>query len=331
MILTTDLARKLIAEQFPEYASLTIVDVEKQGHDNRTYRLGEHMLIRMPTAADYALKVPKEQELLPQLAKRLSVNIPAPIKMGKTSAYTEETSAVDRKMSGELAETILIGEHKRSPKFDDANAEVSKVEYPYPFSIYQWLPGKSINLLTLTEQEKEQLAFDLANFLKELQAIIDVKGPEPGQHNWWRGDHVSVYDKGAREQIAELAEIIDASKTLALWDQACATRWNKAPIWIHGDFSIGNILMDGGKLSAVIDFGGAAVGEPACDLVIAWTYLSGKARETFISKMDMDPDTWLRARAWALWKATFELCQIADKNSPEAGLQKRIIDEVING
>jgi hypothetical protein len=82
---------------------------------------------------------------------------------------------------------------------------------------------------------------------------------------------------------------------------------------------------------AVIDFGGAAVGDPACDLVIAWTYLSGKAREIFISKMDMDPDTWLRARAWALWKATFELCQTVDKNSTEALLQKRIIDEVMNG
>jgi aminoglycoside phosphotransferase (APT) family kinase protein len=288
IILSPDLARKLIAEQFPEYSILPITDVEKQGHDNRTYRLGEHMLIRMPTAAGYALKVPKEQELLPQLAKRLSIRIPAPIKMGKPSA-----------------------------------------DYPYPFSIYKWLLGKSINLLTLTDQEKEQLAFDLAKFLKELQAIMDVKGPEPGQHNWWRGDHVSVYDKGAREQIAELAEIIDVGQALALWDQACATRWNKAPIWIHGDFAIGNILMDSGKLSAVIDFGGAAVGDPACDLVIAWTYLSGKARETFISKMDMDPDTWLRARAWALWKATFELCQIPDKNSPEAGLQKRIIDEVV--
>ncbi|WP_342638511.1 aminoglycoside phosphotransferase family protein [Orientia tsutsugamushi] len=289
-ILSPDLARKLIAEQFPEYASLTIVDVEKQGHDNRTYRLGEHMLIRMPTAADYALKVPKEQELLLQLAKRLSVSIPAPIKMGKPST-----------------------------------------DYPYPFSIYKWLSGKSINLLTLIDQEKEQLAFDLAKFLKELQAITDVEGPEPGQHNWWRGDHVSVYDKGAREQIAELAEIIDASKALALWDQACATRWNKTPVWIHGDFAIGNILMDSEKLSAVIDFGGAAVGDPACDLVIAWTYLSGKARKIFISEMDMDQCTWLRARAWALWKATFELCQIADKNIPEAGLQKRIIDEVVNG
>ena len=286
---TLGLARKVIAEQFLEYASLPIVDVEKQGHDNRTYRLGDHMLIRIPTAADYALKVPIEQELLQQLAKRLRVNIPAPIKMGKPSA-----------------------------------------DYPFPFSIYKWLPGKSINLLTLTDQEKEQLAFDLAKFLKELQAISDVEGPEPGQHNWWRGDHVSVYDKGAREQIAELAEIIDVGSALALWDKACATKWNNAPIWIHGDFAIGNILMDGGKLSAVIDFGGAAVGDPACDLVMAWTYLSGKAREIFISEMNIDQDTWLRAGAWALWKETFELCQIADKNSPEAKTQKIIIDDVIN-
>ena len=285
---TLDLARKLIEEQFPEYASLSIVDVEKQGHDNRTYRLGEHMLIRMPTDADYALKVLKEQELLPQLAKRLSVSIPDPIKMGKPSA-----------------------------------------DYPYPFSIYKWLSGKSINLLTLTDQEKEQLAFDLAKFLKELQAINDIEGLAPGQHNWWRGAHVSVYDKGAREQIAELLEIIDVSKALTLWDRACETKWNKPPIWIHGDFAIGNILMDSGKLSAVIDFGGTAVGDPACDLVIAWTYLSGKARQIFISKMDMNADTWLRARAWVLWKATFELCQIVDKNSTEALLQKQIIDEVI--
>lgn len=290
MRITLDLARKLIAEQFPEYASLPIVDVEKQGHDNRTYRLGDHMLIRMPTAANYALKVPKEQELLPQLAKRLSVSIPTPIKMGKPST-----------------------------------------DYPYPFSIYKWLSGKSINLLTLIDQGKKQLAFDLAKFLKELQAITDVEGPEPGQHNGWRGDHVSVYDKGAREQIAELSDVIDVTQALALWDQACATKWDKTPVWIHGDFAIGNILMDRGKLSAVIDFGGAAVGDPACDLVIAWTYLSGKAREIFISEMNMDDDTWLRARAWTLWKATFELCQIADKNSPEAGSQKRIIDEVMNG
>ena len=119
-----------------------------------------------------------------------------------------------------------------------------------------------------------------------------MEGLEPSQHNWWRGDHVSVYDKGAREQITELAEIIDASKALALWDKASATKCDKQPIWIHGDFTIGNMLMDDEKLSAVIDFGGAAVGDPACDLVIAWTYLSCKAREISISKINIDSDTW---------------------------------------
>ena len=112
--------------------------------------------------------------------------------------------------------------------------------------------------------------------------------------------------------------------------QACATRQDKKPVWIHGDFAIGNILVDNCKLSAVIDFSGAAALDPACDLVIAWTYLSGKAREIFISKIDMAPDTWLRARAWALWKATFELCQIADKNSAESLLQKTIIFNILN-
>jgi aminoglycoside phosphotransferase (APT) family kinase protein len=289
IILTPDLARKLIAHQFPKYSILQITDVEKQGHDNRTYRLGRHMLIRIPTAEKYALSVLKERELLPQLAKYLSINIPTPIKMGKPSA-----------------------------------------DYPYPFSIYKWLPGKSINLLKLTNHDQEQLAFDLAKFLKELQAINDIEGPEPGQHNWWRGDHVSVYDKETREQIAELAEIIDASKALALWDQACATKWNKQPVWIHGDFADGNILIKNNKLSAVIDFSGTAVGDPACDLVIAWAYLSGKAREIFVNEINMDSDTVLRARAWALWKATFELCKIADKNSMEARSQKQIIDEVTN-
>lgn len=283
-----NLARTIITEQFPQFSNLQITDVAKQGHDNRTYRLGPDMLIRIPTAQSYALKVPKEHELLPQLAKHLSISIPTPIAMGKPSTY-----------------------------------------YPYPFSIYKWLPGKSINLLTLNEQEKEFLALDLAKFLKELQAISDILGPKPGQHNWWRGDHISVYDQGAREQIAQLANIINSAAAIDLWDQALCTKWSNTPVWIHGDFAIGNILMLNGKLSSIIDFGGCAIGDPACDIVIAWTYLSGKARDIFLQEMALDADTLLRARAWALWKATFELCQIKDKNNPQALNQRRIINDVL--
>ena len=286
--ITPDLAGKLIAEQFPEFADLPIISVEQQGHDNRTYRLGKDMLIRMPTEESYALKVLKEQDLLPQLAPHLTFSIPVPIKMGAPSN-----------------------------------------DYPYPFSIYKWLEGTSINLLVLDNDCLEKLAFDLAKFLKELQRIDNVDGPAPGQHNWWRGDHVSVYDEGAREQIATLSSFIDGNKAIQLWEKACTTRWNKTPVWIHGDLSIGNMLMKNGNLSAIIDFGGMGLGDPACDLVIAWTFLKGKARDIFIKEMALDEETWLRAKAWALWKATFELCQLADKNSPEADIQKRIIQDVL--
>ncbi len=128
--ITSDLARKLISKQFSEYAYLPITDVEKQGHDNRTYCLGNDMLIRMPTAKEYALKCEIEHELLPKLAPYLNVSIPSPIKMGAPSQ-----------------------------------------DYPYPFSIYKWLEGTSINLITIDNEKLEQLAFDIAKFLKELQNI----------------------------------------------------------------------------------------------------------------------------------------------------------------
>ena len=281
--ITPDLAYKLIQEQFPEYAHLPITSVEKQGHDNRTYRLGNDLLIRIPTDESYALKVPKEYNLLPKLEPHLTVNIPKPIKIGRVSQT-----------------------------------------FPYPFSIYQWLEGTSINLLVLDDQTLEHLAHDLARFLKELQSIKNIDGPTPGQHNWWRGDHVSVYDKNIRKQIEELSTNINGQKAIDLWERACKTNWGESSVWIHGDVAIGNILLKNNRLSAIIDFGGMSLGDPACDLVIAWTYFKGNSRSIFIREMALDEDTWLRARGWALWKATFELSKIEDKNSLEASVEKSI-------
>ncbi len=287
-MITLNLAKKLIATQFPEYFHLNVTEVEAQGHDNRIYRIGDDMLIRMPTTEVYALKVPIEQALLPKLAKQLSIAISETVKMGLPS--------------------------------DD---------YPYPFSIYKWLNGESANHLTLSEKALAHIASALANFLTELQAISNLKGPSPGQHNWWRGDHISVYDKGAKEQIANLRDIINAEHALDLWEKACATKWENTAVWIHGDFASGNILIKDNKLSGIIDFGGTALGDPACDLVIAWTFLKGNSRKIFQDAMALDDDTWLRAKAWALWKATFELSQSQDKQSDAAGIQKNIICDIL--
>jgi len=74
-------------------------------------------------------------------------------------------------------------------------------------------------------------------------------------------------------------------------------------VWFHGDVAAGNLLIQDGTLSAVIDFGTCGVGDPSCDLVIAWTWFRGDARAVFAAAVDLPGDAWRRARGWALWKA----------------------------
>ena len=267
----TDLVKTLITTQFPHYADLPIKPVPYQGHDNHTFRLGPDLLIRLPTAETYALKVPIEQAFLPQLQPYLPLPIPCPLHQGAPSA-----------------------------------------DFPHPFSIYAWLEGNSANTVSLPENRLIELAADLAHFLKALHGIQKMTGPAPGQHNWWRGAALTVYDQDARRQINALSHVIDHHQALNLWQHACATSWQHPPVWIHGDVAPGNLLINNNQLSAVIDFGGMAMGDPACDLVIAWTFFHGASRQVFIDTFEYDQDTWLGAKAWALWKATHMLCELKD-------------------
>ena len=89
-----------------------------------------------------------------------------------------------------------------------------------------------------------------------------------------------------------------------LWASATGSRWQGAPVWFHGDAAPGNLLLDAtGALSAVIDFGTSGVGDPACDLVPAWTMFDGAARDAFVAAVGLDDTAWARARGWALWKS----------------------------
>lgn len=113
-----------------------------------------------------------------------------------------------------------------------------------------------------------------------------------------------------------------------MWDAAVAARWHGAPVWFHGDVAAGNLLVDEGRLAAVIDFGCSGVGDPACDLTIAWTLFSGESREAFRTALSVDAATWARGRGWALWKALIGLAAEIDTN-PAAATTRRVIDHVI--
>lgn len=202
--------------------------------------------------------------------------------------------------------------------------------YPFHFSIYKWLDGESLNHVSLDDVDLEQLAYAIANFLNELHDIDTAEGLPPGLHNHWRGAHISVYDHQTRPQITKLSDTINSKKALKLWDTAMITQWNRSPVWIHGDMAAGNIVLQQKKLSGIIDFGGMAIGDPASDLVIAWTLFNASSKKIFKEALNFDDNTWLRAKAWALWKSTYELCKVKDHTLNHAKKHYQIITAILN-
>jgi aminoglycoside phosphotransferase (APT) family kinase protein len=290
------LVTDLISEQFPQWAHLPIRPVKQSGWDNRTYHLGETMLIRLPSEEGYAAQVPKEQKWLPILSKYLPVSIPKPLALGKPSK-----------------------------------------DYPWNWSIYSWLEGEHPEQLLKQPHHLEIFARDIALFLNELQKIDSDKGPLSGEHNCYRGAHPSIYAQETKDALTQLKDfsfadlIFDSDKANYVWEKAIKSSWNRKPVWIHGDFSTGNILVKENKLTAVIDFGCMGVGDPACDLVIAWTFLTQDARKVFKSHLssNIDADTWDRARGWCLWKALITLLPLKDKTCEEALKIQNIIKDIL--
>ncbi len=199
--------------------------------------------------------------------------------------------------------------------------------YPCPWSIYRWLEGEPVTRENV--DDAVQFGWDLAKFLIALQRIDATGGPPPGQHNYFRGaDVMAAYGDEARRSIDSIAETIDAPAAHAVLDAAAAAPFTGPPMWLHGDIAAGNLLQCKGQLAAVIDFGGCAVGDPACDLVIAWVFLDGAGRDSFRLSMPADDVMWARARAWALWKAALMLANGMVDN-PSENAPRAVIDAVI--
>lgn len=77
----------------------------------------------------------------------------------------------------------------------------------------------------------------------------------------------------------------------------------RSSVWIHGDLDARNLLVRKGRVCAVIDFGCLGVGDPACDIQVAWKMLTAEARDIFRATLSVDGATWARGRGWALSQA----------------------------
>ena len=200
--------------------------------------------------------------------------------------------------------------------------------FPWPWSVYQWLPGTPLAESHITE--KTTLAADLAGFLAALYKVDPTGGPPPGKHSCQRGAPVSVWDGEARQALKALDGEIDTPSAAQVWQEALDAPWDGKAVWVHGDVADGNLLTEHGRLSAVIDFGCCAVGDPACDTVIAWTYFSGESREVFKQRLPVDRAAWARGRGWALWKAMIVLVEALRDDPEDAWATKKVIAEVLS-
>lgn len=284
----------LVEEQFPERSKVPISELRSTGTENAVYRLGKRELIRLPTTASAAEQVNKEQQWLPEFAKAdLPLDIP---------------------------ELVFAG--------------VPNQDYPYNWSIYKWLKGKPATTERITNIR--HAAELLGQFVTTLQTVDTQSAPLPGTHNFFRGVELAARDDMMQDALRQLhADGFDTEAVSKEWDEAVAApAWDGPPVWIHGDLADSNMLAkrrrrNGGhrELSAVIDFGGAAVGDPACDLLIAWDVVA-EARNTFLEEVQPDTPTIKRGRGWAVSTAAISLVRFPDKPAIKACALRKIHEVV---
>lgn len=281
-----NLVRELVAGQFPQWSDLPVTAVERQGWDNRTFRLGAELTVRLPSAEGYVAGVAKEDRWLPALAPVLPFPVPAPVAVGAP-----------------------------------ANG------YPFPWSVRRWLPGTALD--TGVAVDRTALATDLAGFVTALWAAPADGGPSAGTHSFYRGCHPNLYADEVEAALEKWAGSVDVAACRTIWAEAGGSEWKPAPVWFHGDIAAGNLLVsDHGRLCAVIDFGTSGVGDPACDLAVAWTYFRGAERQVFRAATGLDDDAWRRARAWVLWKSLITLGDGPD-GAAERTLAEVLADPVV--
>jgi aminoglycoside phosphotransferase (APT) family kinase protein len=169
--------------------------------------------------------------------------------------------------------------------------------YPFPWAIYRWLEGETFARNRVGDER--QAAVDLARFVARLRRI-DPHGA-PRSH---RSTTMRERNAESRAAIASLRGIVDTAAVSAAWETSLEGRaWDGTPVWTHGDLLPPNLLISGGRISAVLDFGNVGTGDPAIDVIPAWSVFGNEGRIAFRDALDVDDETWTRGRGFALHQA----------------------------
>lgn len=264
------LVRSLVDASFPAWSSLPLAALATSGSSNALFRLGAELLVRLPRQPGGSETIEKEAHWLPRVAPLLPVAVP---------------------------EVVAVGEPQQG--------------YPERWSVVRWLDGDVPDVVDPTApagSSTAALARDLADVVAALrEAEVPSAAAADPRLRWYRGDPLGSMSESTRHNVGacrDLADLdLDLDAALRVWDEAVALPEPEraaTPSWYHGDLLAENLLVRDGRLAAVLDFGGLAVGDPTVDLVVAWEVLDAASREQFRRAVGVDEATWLRGRAWAL-------------------------------
>jgi aminoglycoside phosphotransferase (APT) family kinase protein len=278
-----DLVRDLLRAQHPVWSDQPIEPVARSGTDNALFRVGAHLVARVPRTERAAHRLTIEQELLPRLAPSLPVRIPELVAGGEASAL-----------------------------------------HPWPWCLLRWIDG--VDGWDAPAIDAQALAEHLAGLVATLRALTPEDAP-----TGHRSDPLGLADPMVRDALGALPADLDRSAVAVAWEQAVSLPvWSGPPCWTHGDLQPTNLLVRDGALAAVLDFGCAGLGDPAADLIPAWSVLSGSGRRTFRSLTEPDEETWGRGRGWALAMGVNALTYYRRSNPRFAAMARRTVERVLD-
>jgi aminoglycoside phosphotransferase (APT) family kinase protein len=186
---------------------------------------------------------------------------------------------------------------------------VPSEHYPWYWSVYTWVEGETQPVEAI---DPTQAARDLAGFIAALQSVDGTEAPSG------RGVPLVERDKGFRYWLSRVdIDATDAAAISTQWENSLAAPvWDGPPLWHHGDLDVRNWLVRDRRLSGVVDWDCMGVGDPACDVMVAWKLHSAEARDAFHDALKVDDATWARARGWVLSQAVAALGYYTPSNNP---------------
>ncbi|MGW4358960.1 aminoglycoside phosphotransferase family protein [Streptomyces californicus] len=197
--------------------------------------------------------------------------------------------------------------------------------FPRPWSVHAWLDGVNPAPGDATASS-DLFAADLAEFVLALRRIDPQDAPPA-----YRAEPLASRDEATRAALASVGGVVDVEAATTEWKEALAAPPHTGrPVWVHGDLQPGNVLVDDGRLTAVIDFGCTGLADPAVDLIAAWYLLAPDARDTFCTALAPDDATWARGRGWALSIALLELAHYRETDPRMARIAAHVIEELLH-